>query len=208
MPPHPAQHPVVEGWFALVLGAGRGRRMGGPKPLMDAGGRPWWRVQESRLDAAGIPRLWVLSDDAGAAMLDAGFIPERATIADPDAPMFESLAAGIAGLVPDEPRGVFVLPADVPAPGPAVWPALALAAADAVARPVYKGKHGHPAALSGTWIEQVLGPAMEDGKEHRLDELIAGVVRDVEVDDPTVSVNLNSPRDLSRWLAAQARDSA
>ena len=71
--------------------------MGGPKPLMDAGGRPWWQVQESRLDAAGIPRLWVLSDDAGAAMLDAGFIPERATIADPDAPMFEIANLQIAG---------------------------------------------------------------------------------------------------------------
>jgi CTP:molybdopterin cytidylyltransferase MocA len=171
--------------------------MGGPKAIMDAGGRPWWRIQENRLAAAGIARHWIVSDEVARALRAEAGAPALLIPADPDAPMFASLRAGIEAL----PRGAsaFILPVDVPAPRAEVWRALAAAAGPAV--PVHRRERGHPAALPAGWIDRVLRPAFARGSPDRLDQLLTGAV-EIPVDDSAVVTNLNTPDDLSKWLAA------
>ena len=185
--------PGSDGWTVVLLAAGRGTRMGGPKALMLVGGRPWWSIQQDRLGS--LSHLWVASPDTAAQMRGCA---GRVVLGDPDAPMFSSVQAGLLELGP-EVRGAFILPVDVPAPRRETLLALAAAAGDAVAVPVYQGKRGHPAALSGLWIDRVFDPARREPGQ-RLDRLIAPELRELAVDDPSVTVNLNTPADLTAWL--------
>jgi CTP:molybdopterin cytidylyltransferase MocA len=181
----------LAGWTALVLAAGHGRRMGVPKALMTVGGRGWWRVQEERLTRAGVDRLWVVSPQVGAAVHGPAVVESS-----PDAPMFASVLAGVAAR-PN--ASLFILPVDVPAPGPDIWRALAAAAGDRVAVPTFNGEHGHPVALSRLWIDRALKPA---GETMRLDHLIAPDTVYIPVHDRAVLVNLNTPDDARAWAAA------
>lgn len=186
----PASDPMI-GWTAVVLAAGRGRRMGGPKALMRVVGREWWRLQEERLEHAGVHRVWVVSPAVRAQVR--GLTTAEA---DPDAPMFASVLAGMRA-APG--AGLFILPVDVPAPGPDVWRLLAAAADAGVAVPTSHGERGHPIALSRPWIDRVLSRA---GHEDRLDHLIGPDVVEVPVADPGVLANLNTPGDVRAWAAA------
>jgi CTP:molybdopterin cytidylyltransferase MocA len=188
----------VDGWIAIVLAAGQGKRMGGPKALMGVGGRPWWLVQQERLAEAGAPALWVVSNTVFREMVNSEEPPARGLVADSAAPMFESIRRGVEAARPHASRGVFILPVDVPAPPAMTWEALAAAAGDRVAVPTFGGEHGHPVALSAAWLARSfpLAPDAED----RLDHLIEGHVSYLAVDDPTVVVNLNTPDEVAAWL--------
>jgi CTP:molybdopterin cytidylyltransferase MocA len=190
---------AVDGWIAVVLAAGQGRRMGGPKALMEIGGRPWWAVQQERLAGAGVAALWVVSDPVFREMVNAQEPPARGLVADSAAPMFNSIRRGIEAARPHASHGIFILPVDVPAPRDATWEALAAAAGDRVAVPTFGGEHGHPVALSAAWLDRSFPSAPDAGD--RLDDLIEGHVSYLAVDDPTVVVNLNTPDDVAAWLA-------
>jgi nicotine blue oxidoreductase len=185
---------------AIVLAAGRGIRMGGPKALLPVRGRPWWMEQAQRLRAAGVPALWVVNHRVRAAMAGARPPPDL-DIADETAPMFSSLVVGLRTLAArtSMPPGVFVLPIDVPAPARAVWEALAGSGAPAAA-PVLDGRTGHPVYLSWEYVRIAILPAAES-ESPRLDELIRSVVSHVPVQDRDVRANLNTPEALARWLA-------
>jgi CTP:molybdopterin cytidylyltransferase MocA len=120
MSPGPESIAPLAGWTAIVLAAGRGRRMGGPKALMTVGGLPWWQTQESRLAAAGVQRLWVVSAEVERAMRSGPAVAPPLVPADPDAPMFESVRAGVSAAGAAS-GGAFILPVDVPAPGRSTW---------------------------------------------------------------------------------------
>lgn len=185
----------------LILAAGRGTRMGGPKALMQVGGRPWWQVQRERLAAVGLPQTWVVSEAVRTAISGQAGAPERMVVADSDAPMFQSVMAGVESLRgPDRPRGVFVLPVDVPAPGPEVWEMLSRSVVPAL--PMCRGVHGHPLYSPWRWVEsELLGLSPRDRAGLRLDRLIAPSVRHIECGDVSVTINLNTPADVSTWLS-------
>jgi CTP:molybdopterin cytidylyltransferase MocA len=180
-------------WCVLVLAAGRGARMGGPKALMQVRGRAWWQVQEERLGS--IPRVWVASPIVADAMR-ACRAPIR--LGNPDSPMFDSIRAGLTSALHSTTAGVFILPVDVPAPWLRTLESLAAATGVGVALPAFAGQRGHPAALSRRWIERVLLPAPAGA---RLDRLIGPDAIELPVEDASVVVNLNTPRDVERWLA-------
>jgi len=196
---------------AVVLAAGRGRRMGMPKALIRMGGPMWWEVQSQRLARAGVPSLWVVSAEVREVMMEAGPPPFRVAVGDPDTPPFESFLAGVRALDAADggpPPGVFVLPVDVPAPGKPVWQALC--DAGRVAVPTFGDSRGHPVFMEWAWIEEVLRPwpGPERAAELRLDSLIAPVATYVNVHDPSVAANLNTPEDAARWLATQGGEPA
>lgn len=171
--------------------------MGGPKALMGVGGRAWWEVQEERLGAAGVRRLWVVSPEVRAGMRGCG---SRMVDGDADAPMFASVRMGIEAVLGESgTRGVMVLPVDVPAPGRAVVEALVKGAERGPAAPVWRGKRGHPVALPREWIEGVFVPACGRGGVLRLDELVGAELEEVGVEDQSVVVNLNTPEDVTQW---------
>jgi len=172
--------------------------MGGPKALMTVGGEVWWRRQERAIDEAGLRSLWVVSPEVQGALEREPDAPRDVALADPEAPMFESVIAGVRALAEDPPEGVFILPVDVPAPG---RPALeSLARTGGVATPRFDGRTGHPLHMPWGWVRERLLDA--DPPERRLDRLIGGVAEAIDVDDRRVLVNLNTPADLQAWLGA------
>jgi CTP:molybdopterin cytidylyltransferase MocA len=192
----PVRDEGMGGLPVIVLAAGRGTRMGGPKATMSVGGRPWWMWQSERLAAAGVAAVWVVSPVVRAAMAGgkSGIQPAMVD-GSPDAPMFESVRAGLEFVGASRVRGVFVLPVDVPAARMDVWAALAGAGAGAAA-PSYRGVHGHPIYLDWGLVERDVATA---GPDARLDEIIEGRIVYVDVDDPAVAVNLNTPEDVCAW---------
>ena len=115
----------------------------GPGKLpMQVSGRPWWVWQSERIVAAGVEAVWVVSAEVRAGMGAGG--PARVVEASSTAPMFESVRAGVGFVAGLKPRGVFVLPVDVPgAAGATVWGALV--GAGEVALPEYRGAVWAPA---------------------------------------------------------------
>ncbi len=195
----------IELAHVLVLAAGRGTRMGSPKALMLVGGRPWWAIQHERLVAIGVPATWIVSPEVEAGIRSSGLSPGPLVRADPAAPMFASLLAGVAALRHQPPESLFVLPIDCPAPARRVWESLA--AARAVAVPTHAGKRGHPVHLPWTFATSTIDPAAAratPSSPARLDTLIAPIARLIETDDPDTTTNLNTPADLQVWLHARS----
>lgn len=183
----------------LVLAAGRGRRMGGPKALMEVMGRPWWRWQRQRLSPVGLPEVWVVSPEVREGIAresSSTAMPPLLIEASPDQPMFASLLAGLDAPRVRDGSGVFVLPVDVPAPRPPVW--AALAKTDRPAAPRWRGCGGHPLFLPHAWVNDHLPPMTDPAG--RLDRLVAPDLLPVDVDDPSVRFNFNTPADVQSWL--------
>jgi CTP:molybdopterin cytidylyltransferase MocA len=175
--------------------------MGMPKALMDVGGRPWWRVQAERLRVAQVEAVWVVSERVRDELAMHDDRPRRVVVANDRSPMFESLIAGVRSMRADPPTSLFVLPVDVPAPGPATWRTLAARGRPAI--PSYRGRGGHPICLPWDWIEtnlseSRLGTLAPD--ERRLDVLTRADAVTIEICDRAVAANLNDPRDLGAWL--------
>ena len=179
--------------IVLVLAAGRGRRMGTPKALMHVAGEPWWRRQLDAIDAAGRNSVWVVSDRVRAQIETE--LSGRAMIAtsDEDAPMFESLLAGIDAVSHQAPAGVLIQPVDVPVAGRPVLDALA--SGGRVVVPNFSGAHGHPIWLEWSWLCDAIRRRTED----RLDSLTADERVHIEVYDPRVAMNLNNPDDVRAY---------
>ncbi|MDZ4755934.1 MAG: nucleotidyltransferase family protein [Phycisphaerae bacterium] len=191
----------------VVLAAGRGLRMGGPKALMTVLGQSWWRLQAERISATEREAVWVVSPEVRAAITLHPAAPAWLTDADPTAPMFSSIVAGVnAARGFARLRWVHVLPVDVPAPHAATLNALEVAADTAgVAVPAHAGKTGHPICLTMRWIEATLFPALEHAsvESRRLDVLAAQSRTIVEVADADVVVNLNTPDAVAQWAKRQ-----
>lgn len=188
----------------LVLAAGRGTRMGGPKALMRVRDEAWWRHQDRRLREVGVPATWIVSDVVWQAMEGDASRPTRCVRVDSTAPMFTSVLAGLNSLRGKPPEGVFVLPVDAPPPGRRVWHALR---STGLSCPSFEGIRGHPVFLPWSWIEATLWNAIAaaaDPSALRLDHLIRDVLNVVPTDDPRVGCNLNTPEDVARYVAADA----
>lgn len=184
---------------AIVLAAGRGSRMGGPKALMATPAGVWWRVQAARLREAQVGAIWVVSDVVKDAMVREGGAPDRLVRSDAHMPMFASVVAGLRAVEAGPQGGTFVLPVDIPAPGPDVWRALAASARHGAAVPVFEGRRGHPVYLTRETVRRVLQRcAAEPGAitRLRLDEVLAEGVSEVPVTDPAVAINLNRRDDV------------
>ena len=163
----------------IVLGAGRGTRMGHAKVTMDVEGTPWWTLQQSWFERCGVDPIWVLSPTIS--------IPAPRTTSASGA-MIDSVRAGFALVHSEE---VFILPVDIPAPRPDVWDALR---GHDVAIPVSGEARGHPVCCRTAWLEARLGRA------ERLDAIIRPHASPVAVEDARPFLNLNTPDDLRTFV--------
>jgi molybdenum cofactor cytidylyltransferase len=210
-------HPLI------LLAAGDSTRMGGPKGLLPFGNRTWIEEQLDAIRSAGVTRiLLVLGRDSDAYFQKLHWLkgsPDIETLVnpDPDRGAFSSLQLALEKI---QGQPVFVLPIDVPAASPETWRTLALRAESSVfddgslplfcARPVdSKTKtRGHPVLLSAVFAEQLVQVDL-DGDQARLDLQIRSLnpecVHDIPVDDPVITLNLNTPEEFTAFAKSRAR---
>ncbi|HVL48986.1 MAG TPA: NTP transferase domain-containing protein [Candidatus Thermoplasmatota archaeon] len=186
---------------SIVLAAGASRRMGSPKALLDFGGeRALARVVRIARATGADPVVVVLATDTlpivSAALPDlpATLVENPATGAGRTGSLLRGLAVAPAG-------PVFVHPVDHPLVRASTLDALVVGlGTHEVARPVHAGARGHPILLSASAANAArrLHPATP------LKELVGALdAVDVEVDDPGVLENIDTPeayaKALERW---------
>ena len=196
---------------AVVLAAGSSSRMGAFKPLLEIEGRTLLERAVSVFTSAGVRDVVVVAghrrDEVAAAAARAG----ARVITNPgyDQGMFSSLRMGVLGLDPSVTR-FFVLPADVPLVRPETIGRLlrqgrAARGAAAVVYPLSGGVEGHPPLLDGALRAEIRAADPPGGlRELLLGHAAASAV--VEVDDPGVLLDADTPEDLARIRGMAARE--
>ncbi len=190
---------------ALLLAAGRSRRMGQPKQLLVWQGQPLVRHVASQLLAAQqvervIVVIGAVADDVRAAL--AGLGSRLSIIENPDyaSGQASSLRVGLAAL-PMQSAAVLVGLVDQPLVHPGLIDHLIgtyRAQPEALALiPTYQGQRGTPTILGRGLFEELQELQGDVGARAVLSKYPNGVVR-VPVDDPAVVVDLDTPADYIR----------
>ncbi|HEY6148348.1 MAG TPA: nucleotidyltransferase family protein [Thermoanaerobaculia bacterium] len=194
---------------AVVLAAGRSRRMGSEKVLLPFGGSTMLGTVLATLESAGVERhataVVLRPDLAGAAAIvsaaGAGAVFNR----EPGAEMMSSIRLGLEAL-PPELDAVFVWPADHPAVSLETVRVLASGADARTARiPCWNGRRGHPALLGRELRADALA-CPDDGGLRELWRARADAVVEVPVEDPGIVANADTPEEyeaaLRIWIEA------
>jgi CTP:molybdopterin cytidylyltransferase MocA len=200
---------MSEGIAALLLAAGRSRRMGAGrlKQLLPYGDRTAVRRCVDSLREAGVER--VVAVVAPREELRAAFAGLSARLVenpDPESDMRTSVHLGLGALGADA-GAVLICLADHPLVRPATIRALAAEHAahpGTILAPAWRGRRGHPvlfprAALNGVAAGLTLREARDAWP---------GGVREVGVDDEGVVVDVDTPQDYARARALAEREVA
>src|SRR5215203_2661626 len=185
----------------IVLAAGASARMGTPKPLLTLGNRTFVRRILEALRDGGLPDAVVVvrPGDARVAgeVAAAGFgrIVENPRA---DLGQLSSLLAGLDAVDVPGIVGALVTLVDVPMISAATVRAVVSAAAldDApIVRAVHRGRHGHPVIFKRVTFAalRAADPAVGARAVVR-----AHPVLEVEVDDPGVTEDVDTPQDYAR----------
>jgi len=183
----------------LILAGGAGQRYGGPKALATLpDGRSFLTACAELLASGGAAPILATLPPGFPSPASPGL--QALALPSPGLPMFESLRAGLERLLAHGRWGaVVILPVDHPLVAPATVAALAGCGVDA-AIPAHRGKHGHPVCVARRVAEAIVagrypGPTLRD-------VLRAVGTSVVEVADPGVTANCNTPEALAAALAA------
>lgn len=193
----PGRPPVA----GVVPCAGRSRRMGEDKALLDAAGRPFVvRVIEVLREGGGEPVLVVVRDAEGAVARVARGAGARVVVNPaPDEGPISSLRAAL-GVLPATTAGVLVHPVDHPRVEPSTIRALmrAFGATSApVTVPVCEGRGGHPVLLAAALFPELLEPDLPEGARTVV-RRYAHTRQAVEVGDVGVLDDIDTPEAYRR----------
>jgi len=181
---------------AIVLAAGQGTRMGGPKALLLSNGLPLVVHHTRRLFEAGAVEIVVVVRPDLVVRTRAWLDDPRVRIlGETTAEQAESLAVGMAALQPRH-RSVWIAPVDALPARLSTYRELtrALASGAPAATPRFQGRGGHPVLAQ----RFVLAPYAV-GETPRLRDLLSTTVGRlrIDVDDPHVTSDLDRPSDLA-----------
>lgn len=196
------------GVAAVILAAGESRRMGRPKALLDWGGKALLQHQLDELSAAGCdPLVVVLGHQAltiEAAIdclgrcqivMNSQYVSGRAS----------SLRAGAATL-PDETGAVIVASVDGPCSASTVGALIEAWRAEpgpgSIIVPRHEGRNGHPALFDGSLLAEMRAVEERSQGLRAVRRAHVESTTFLDVDDPLVTLNLNTPED---YASAKAR---
>ncbi|HOR26782.1 MAG TPA: nucleotidyltransferase family protein [Candidatus Sumerlaeota bacterium] len=196
---HPAQ------LYAIIPAAGRSRRMGRPKSLIDVRGQPMLARVVEPLVAAGLEGVLIVTNAALAARLG-GLGAAVAVNPDPAAEMIDSVRLGMRWWEAARPigpqDGFVVCPGDQPGLTARDIAACAAAYRREPARIViagHGGRRGHPLIFPAARRDFVYSPACDYGLNQLARRHAADVVT-VDLPNPAVIRNVNTPTDLARLI--------
>jgi len=193
---------------AILLAAGRSRRMGTPKLMLPWGRTTVLRAVTEAFHQAGVESLIVVTGDQSQ--------PLRATLdglpvcwalnPDPESEMLQSVRSGLRAAPPDV-RTFLVSPADLPGLHAPLIRALLQAHQERHARitvPVWEGRRGHPLVFDAALKSEVL--TSHDGVGLRgLLQAHANELFEWPAPDPSPCLDLDTPEDYQRLRAQMLR---
>ena len=186
---------------AILLAAGASSRMGRPKPLLDWHGQPLIAAQVDALAAAGCAPIIAVLGSRAREIRSA--LPAAAQAVTNHA-WRQGRAGSIraaARAVPAHAKQIVIASVDQPCAPAGIRRTIDALAAEPGARiavPRYRGRNGHPPAFDAALL-----PALRRVGERRqglraIRRSQRGATIFIEVDDPAVLLNLNSPADYER----------
>jgi nicotine blue oxidoreductase len=183
---------------AIVLAAGEGRRMGGPKALLRIGEGTFLAHVCALFAAAEVPAVAVLGAEADRVRAEARLAAETTVVVNERwrEGMLTSVWAGLDAAEALGAEAVLLHPVDNPLVEPATIDAVlaALAGGAEIAVPRHAGRRGHPAGFArATW------PALRAAPRDRGARVVLSQHEDRVVGVPAGEdclVDLDSPRDL------------
>lgn len=197
----------------VVLAAGTGKRLGGPKALLAWPSGKGKELPlaiahaEARLAAESERVLVITRTPMMMSLL--GYVRPGIDLLTSDAADALGPAGSLAYAAPrlGDAEPVIVTPVDSP-PARAETVAKLLDRLDAepallAARPVYKGRAGHPVVLRRAGLARYLEPAPPPLRDHL--KAMGAACADVEVSDPAVLVDLDTPADVMGLLQSLPR---
>lgn len=188
---------------AIVLAAGRARRMGGPNKLLaDLGGRPLlaWAV-DAALASRAEPVIVVIGHQGELAAAALGRRPVRVVAAPDHAEgLSASLKAGLAA-VPEAADGAVVLLGDMPGVNSNLIDRLIQAyapdAGRSIVAPVCRGRRGNPVLWDRRFFPEMHRLSGDRGARDLL-QINSACLATVAVDEDAVLADVDSFDDLER----------
>jgi molybdenum cofactor cytidylyltransferase len=184
----------------ILLAAGESSRMKRPKALLpwgDAGTLLEYQVEQMK--EAGCEAVLVVSG----ATSEVGSIAEGLGAVIVDNPNWRegrasSMRAGAAA-APPETEIVVVVSADQPAPAAVIRRLLDCMKENpaVIYVPAYDGRRGHPVVLPGKYLAELR--EVKEETEGLRDLIDAYPPVEVEIDEPLVTADINTPDDYVRW---------
>jgi molybdenum cofactor cytidylyltransferase len=207
-------HDTTRAWAAVILLAGQSRRMGRPKQHVAVGGKTFLEHVLHGLAAvrAQVSPPWLfVGQDGDAAGRERVAAAGGVWLVNPrpeDGPL-----SSIRVALPHLPAGwgFLLWPIDHPLVRPATLTALMAAAAahpTALTVPSVDRQRGHPVVFPAWAVADLHQAPLDEGARWVFQRHPERIVH-VEVDDPWVRTNLNTPELVAaaeRWLAARPRD--
>jgi nicotine blue oxidoreductase len=188
---------------AVVLAAGAGRRMGGPKALLRIGGESYLARAARILARPGVGSVVaVLGHDAARVRAEAG-VPPGVEMVENERYEEGMLSSILRGLEEAERLGadaVLLHPVDHPLVDPATVDRVvaALAGGAVIAVPTHAGRRGHPGGFGrAAWPALRAAPA-EAGARAVLADHPEWVVH--VPGDPSCVMGIDTPADYERWI--------
>lgn len=200
----------IESCALIILAGGVSSRMGSPKGLLrTAQNETLLRYSLEKFVSAGGKKA-ILIFGAHKKLYEAArrdwdlrqISVESYTNPTPSRGQFSSLRIAVEKLNRDE--NAFVLPVDVPAPSLQVWQKLAqeLVRPIQVVQPTIENHGGHPVLLSAAFCKAIRNRVLDE--KARLDYMIRELKEEallrVEVNEPSIRMNLNTPEDFHKFI--------
>lgn len=189
---------------ALILAAGEGKRIGGSKALIALEKQPLVLHIARRLEAVGYrPVLPVVNETVDAALEGLEEWEHFPSVVNPDpaSGALMSIRIGL-GALPDPGCAVLLLPVDHPFVSNRTLAKLRdHAAPNRIVIPTYEGKRGHPPLFGQRFLRLLFDIPLEEGARGVYARLEPGELTELEVDDPGVLMNVNTPAEWEKGLA-------
>ncbi len=188
---------------AIVLAAGRSRRMGTQKLLLPYAGRTVIHHIVEQVAAASPRRLIVVvaNDRAAIEQALAGTPALIVVNPDSDGDMLSSVRTGLLAL-PDDGQGILVVLGDQPSIRTEVIVTVAIAfefSGRGIVVPAYRGQRGHPILFSARYRQELLTQFDSTGLRGLL-EAHPDDVHEVAISDPSILSDMDVPEDYQREL--------